>query len=220
MPARSVHYPSSCIAVPIGWVRADGPVRREGCVRAFGRRFLHKVKMTGRKASGAGRDCFDMPSTKIRQRFDTCGYPIGPCSQTALLLLRQLFDKSSTALRLFFDNYSKDCRRTVEEQWENPRRNVGAGIAQVISGYGRQWDGSRRSVGESGLNPLLIPYTLLLISGDISESRYYSERAYEKATGDKELFLVKGATHVAMYDIPQYVNQALEKLTVFFNGKM
>jgi len=66
----------------------------------------------------------------------------------------------------------------------------------------------------------LLTQPLLLISGDISESRYYSERAYEKATGDKELFLVKGATHVAMYDIPQYVNQALEKLTVFFNGKM
>ncbi|WP_414694842.1 alpha/beta hydrolase [Paenibacillus sp.] len=62
---------------------------------------------------------------------------------------------------------------------------------------------------------------LMLISGDISESRYYSERAYEKAvTSDKELVLVEGATHVDMYDVPQYVNQAVTKLTTFFSEKM
>lgn len=73
-----------------------------------------------------------LASTKVRQLSVTRRYPIGTCSQTALLLLRQLFDKSSTALRLFFDNDSKDCRRTVEEQWEKHRRNVGAGIACLI----------------------------------------------------------------------------------------
>ncbi|HWV70858.1 MAG TPA: TlpA disulfide reductase family protein [Pseudosphingobacterium sp.] len=121
-------------------------------------RSLHKVEMTEREVEMTG----GKTSTKVRQLFDTPRYPIGTCSQTALLLLRQLFDKCSTALRLFFDNDSKGCRRTVEEQWENPRRNVGAGIAQVIIGYGRQWDSSRSSVGERGVNSRLIPCVFLV----------------------------------------------------------
>ncbi|MCY8106926.1 MULTISPECIES: alpha/beta hydrolase [Bacillus] len=67
----------------------------------------------------------------------------------------------------------------------------------------------------------LLTQPLMLITGDISESRYYSERAYEKAaTSDKELVIVEGATHVDMYDVPQYVNQAVDKMTTFFSEKM
>lgn len=64
----------------------------------------------------------------------------------------------------------------------------------------------------------LLTQPLMLITGDISESRYYSERAYEKAaSSDKELVIVEGATHVDMYDVPQYVNQAVDKMTTFFS---
>lgn len=134
------------------WGRAGRPIREYIGFRAIARRFLHKVEMTRRKTS-----------TKVRQLSDTRRYPIGTCCQTALLVLRQLFDKCSTALPLFFDNDSKGCRRTVEEQWENPRRNVGAGIAQVISRYGRPRSVSRSSVGESGLMSRLIPRAFLVL---------------------------------------------------------
>jgi hypothetical protein len=33
---------------------------------------------------------------------------------------------------------------------------------------------------------------------------------------NKELFLIDGATHIETYWKPQYVNQAMEKLTQFF----
>jgi fermentation-respiration switch protein FrsA (DUF1100 family) len=36
------------------------------------------------------------------------------------------------------------------------------------------------------------------------------------SNGLKELFEVEGATHIAMYDIPEYVGQAVTKLTEFF----
>lgn len=62
----------------------------------------------------------------------------------------------------------------------------------------------------------LLTQPLLLIGGDISDSLCYSERAYEKAGGEKELFLIKGATHIALYDIPEYVGQAVERMTAFF----
>jgi fermentation-respiration switch protein FrsA (DUF1100 family) len=57
----------------------------------------------------------------------------------------------------------------------------------------------------------------LVIAGSEAGSRWQSELAYKKATGPKELFIVKGATHMTLYDIPQYVDPATQKLTMFFN---
>jgi len=46
-----------------------------------------------------------------------------------------------------------------------------------------------------------------------------TEDAFAKATGtkDKELFLIDGATHIETYWVPKYVDQALQKLDVFFD---
>jgi fermentation-respiration switch protein FrsA (DUF1100 family) len=38
--------------------------------------------------------------------------------------------------------------------------------------------------------------------------------------GPKEIFLVEGATHIDMYDIPEYVKQAVDKLTEFFGKNL
>ena len=45
-----------------------------------------------------------------------------------------------------------------------------------------------------------------------------TEDAFKKATGtnEKELFLIDGATHIQTYYVPEYVNQAMEKLNSFF----
>ena len=47
---------------------------------------------------------------------------------------------------------------------------------------------------------------------------YMTEQAFAAATGtaDKELFLIEGATHIQTYYVPQYVNQAVDKLTEFY----
>lgn len=41
---------------------------------------------------------------------------------------------------------------------------------------------------------------------------------FERATTsvDKDLLVIKGASHYDLYDIPEYVNQAVERLTVFY----
>lgn len=57
---------------------------------------------------------------------------------------------------------------------------------------------------------------LLLIAGSKADTKFFSEQAYEIAKGKKELFIVEGATHIAMYDIPEYVDQAINKMAVFF----
>ena len=60
------------------------------------------------------------------------------------------------------------------------------------------------------------PRPMLMIVGERAESAYFSEDAYGKAAQPKELFVVPGATHVDLYDRPQYVGQAVEKLTKYY----
>lgn len=60
------------------------------------------------------------------------------------------------------------------------------------------------------------PHPLLFIVGENAVSKYFSEDAYEKAAEPKELFVVPGATHVDLYDQPEYLKITLPKLDTFF----
>jgi fermentation-respiration switch protein FrsA (DUF1100 family) len=66
------------------------------------------------------------------------------------------------------------------------------------------------------LIPDLLEQPLLLIAGSEADTKIFSEQAYALARGPKELFIVEGATHVALYDVPEYVDQAVTKLSAFF----
>ncbi|MGM9549836.1 MAG: alpha/beta hydrolase [Faecousia sp.] len=56
---------------------------------------------------------------------------------------------------------------------------------------------------------------VLLIHGEKAHSRYFSEGAYEKLTGDnKELMIIPGANHVDLYDQTDVI--PFEKLRSFF----
>ena len=65
----------------------------------------------------------------------------------------------------------------------------------------------------------LINKPLLMIAGSKADTLYMTEDAFAKATGtkDKELFLIDGATHIETYWVPEYVDQAMQKLDVFFD---
>jgi len=60
------------------------------------------------------------------------------------------------------------------------------------------------------------PRPLLFIVGEHAVSAYFSEEAYSKADEPKELFVVPGASHVDLYDSPEYMNISLPKLDSFF----
>jgi alpha/beta hydrolase family protein len=68
----------------------------------------------------------------------------------------------------------------------------------------------------------LINQPLLMIAGSIADTFYMTEQCYSKATGtqNKELFLIPGATHIKTYYVPQYVEQAVWKLTEFFSKNL
>ena len=61
------------------------------------------------------------------------------------------------------------------------------------------------------------PRPLLFIVGEKADTLYFTEDAYSKAKEPKEIFTINGATHVDLYDKPEYVNQVVRKLTEFFD---
>ncbi len=64
----------------------------------------------------------------------------------------------------------------------------------------------------------LINVPLLMMAGEKADSLYMTEEVFAMATGtkDKELFKIPGATHIQTYYVPEYVDQAVDKLKDFF----
>ena len=71
---------------------------------------------------------------------------------------------------------------------------------------------------DAASNMDLINQPLLMMAGSNADSLYMTQSAFKGATSakNKELFLIDGATHIETYWKPQYVNQAMGKLTQFF----
>ena len=66
------------------------------------------------------------------------------------------------------------------------------------------------------LIPTLLTQPMLLVAGSNADTRIFSEQAYALSNGPKELFVIDGATHIALYDVPEYVDQAVARLASFF----
>lgn len=71
---------------------------------------------------------------------------------------------------------------------------------------------------DAASNMDLINQPLLMMAGNKADSLYMTLDAFKEAhkSKNKELFLIEGATHIQTYWKPQYVNQAMGKLTQFF----
>ena len=61
------------------------------------------------------------------------------------------------------------------------------------------------------------PRPLLMIAGSEADTMYFSKEATDKAGEPKELVIIPGATHIDLYDRPQYVPQVVAKLTDFYS---
>jgi len=60
------------------------------------------------------------------------------------------------------------------------------------------------------------PRPLLVIAGSKADTLFWSREVHEKSREPKELHVIEGATHIDLYDRPQFVTPAVGKLTEFF----
>ena len=67
-------------------------------------------------------------------------------------------------------------------------------------------------------NISLLTQPVLLIAGSRADSAWQTERFMNLMPGDnKEVFTIEGASHIDLYDKPQYTAPATEKLSEFFD---
>ena len=52
------------------------------------------------------------------------------------------------------------------------------------------------------------------------ETRKFSQQAFDNAKQPKELTIIPGASHFDLYDKPQYVTPAVDKLAAFFGKNL
>lgn len=64
----------------------------------------------------------------------------------------------------------------------------------------------------------LLTQPILIIAGSNAGSLWHSQRAYKLAKSPKELFIVKGGTHMSLYD--KDVLKAMPKISTFFNKNL
>lgn len=64
----------------------------------------------------------------------------------------------------------------------------------------------------------LIDQPLLLIVGSQADTKYMSEDAYHMviSTQEKELYEIKNATHIQTYYVKEVVDEAINKLDIFY----
>jgi uncharacterized protein len=63
---------------------------------------------------------------------------------------------------------------------------------------------------------MISPRPLLFILGSNVVTKWMSANAFENAKEPKELYWIEVASHVDLYDTPQYVGPASTKLSDFF----
>ncbi|WP_407380547.1 alpha/beta hydrolase [Methanobrevibacter sp.] len=68
----------------------------------------------------------------------------------------------------------------------------------------------------------LISQPLLMMAGDVADTKYMTDSAFEKAVNakNKELFLIEGASHIQTYWVEEYIDKVVDKLEEFFNDNL
>jgi hypothetical protein len=77
---------------------------------------------------------------------------------------------------------------------------------------------TRRSFDIADQINLLASTPYLAIAGSKALTLGLSKTAFERANEPKELYIIEDATHMALYDIDEFVDQAVEKLSLFYKN--
>ena len=66
----------------------------------------------------------------------------------------------------------------------------------------------------------LLKQPVLIVVGTKAGSKWQGESVYKLINSPKELYLVEGATHMDLYDIPKYVTPTVIKMAAFFGKNL
>lgn len=69
--------------------------------------------------------------------------------------------------------------------------------------------------GEQYADKMVQPYCGIF--GENAATKICTQAFFERVTSEKELHEIKGASHVELYDKPEYIDQVIEKVVTFFN---
>lgn len=62
---------------------------------------------------------------------------------------------------------------------------------------------------------------LLTIAGSVAGSKWMSDDLLARAASqDKQMYIVEGANHMSLYDVPRYVDEAVSQLVPFFQARL
>lgn len=62
---------------------------------------------------------------------------------------------------------------------------------------------------------------ILAVAGSEAGSKWMSDDLLKRAaSSDKQMHVVEGANHMSLYDVPEYVDEAVDKLADFFEDKL
>lgn len=115
------------------------------------------------------------------------------------------------------DEKSNQLRKEAYEYYLTPRGRVpnwGENRMVVFS------MDTRRSFDITDQIELLSPTPYLAIAGTKALTFSLSETAFKRADDPKEFFKIEGATHIDLYDNDKYVDQAVDKLSMFYTKSL
>ena len=62
---------------------------------------------------------------------------------------------------------------------------------------------------------------ILAVAGSVAGSKWMSDDLLARAASmDKKLYVVEGANHMSLYDVPKYVDEAVSQLAPFFSARL
>lgn len=84
------------------------------------------------------------------------------------------------------------------------------------------WISVDKMAASDGLSfiDMIAPRPLLMIVGTKADTKWIAEEAFPRAKEPKELFWIEGASHVDLYDKPQYVTPAVARLGDFYRQNL
>ena len=115
------------------------------------------------------------------------------------------------------DENSNQLRKEAYEYYRTARGLVPNWGENKMAVFSRD---TRRSFDITDQIELLSPRPYLAIAGTKALTFGLSQVAYDRANEPKEFYKIEGATHVDLYDIDKYVDQAVDKLNMFYTKSL